>query len=178
MKILVYEIFSQKNIKKYNEIYVMKNTNYVAVLVSQLPLKKNLKIEKIIELKQKLQLNFIEITQNQFLNYIKNNDSLKIKEIKFNNQIELDELDEINSMLINNRKNDLIEKIKQNDKYYYIEGIKIELADERVNIIISKNLELEIQDNSMDRYSDEKLFNILEKNKIISGVVEQDDDIC
>lgn len=178
MKILVYEIFSQKNFEKYNEIYIMKDPNYVAVLVSQLPLRKNLKIEKIIELKEKLQLNFIEITQNQFLNYIKNNESLKIKEVKFNKQIEDDELDEINSMLINNQKNDLIEKIKQNDKYYYIEGITVELVDERVNIIISKNLELEIQDNSMDRYSDEELFNILEKNKIISGIVEQEDNIC
>lgn len=178
MKILVYEIFSQKNFEKYNEIYVMKNPNYVAVLVSELPLKKILRIEKIIELKEKLQLNFIEITQNQFLNYIKNNESLEIKEIKFNKRIEDDELDEINKMLFNNQKNDLIEKIKQNDKYYYIEGIKIELVDERVNIIISKNLELEIQDNSMDRYSTEELFNILEKNKVISGIVEQEDDIC
>lgn len=175
MRILIYNVFSESISKDYDEIYVLKNEKYVAILVGRLPLLKNKKLNKILELKNTLKLKLIEITQNQFLNYIKNEKNIKIKNIEFNKAVEDEEVEKISELIKNEKNLEAVEKIAEDNNYFYIEAIKIELLSERIQITINKNLELDIEDNSYSRYSEEKLFEILEKNKVISTLVRQED---
>lgn len=175
MRVLIYSIFSENIPQIYDEIYVLKNEKYVAILVGKLPLLKNKKLKKILELKKSLKLKLVEITQNQFLNYIKNEKYIKIKSIEFNKTVEDEEIEKINELIKKEKKLEAVKKIAEDNNYFYIEAIKIELLNERIQIIINKNLELDVEDNSYDRYSEEKLFEILEKKKVISTLVEQED---
>ncbi len=175
MKFLIYEMYLQSP-KTTNDIYVLNDDNFIAILIDELPKSKNERIAKINELRKNYKLKLIEITQNQFLNFMKNK-NMMIKEINFENELESEDKEEIEKYLRNKNYEKLLNKINKDRYYYYISSIEIELKEEELTIDLKKNLEIEILDNSFNRYSLNEIFDILEGKKIISTLVKQKDEI-
>ena len=175
MKFLVYEMYSQSP-KENNEIYILNDANFLAILVDKLPKSKEERI-KINEIRKSYKLKFIEITQNQFLNYIKN-EKISIKEISFIEDLESEDKEEINDYITNKKYFELFKKLKEDEYYYYISSIKIELEKEELVITLKKNLEVEVEDNSFDQYSIDDIFKILSKENVLSTLINQGDNIC
>lgn len=175
MKFLIYEMYLQSS-KTTNDIYVLNDDNFIAILIDELPKSKNERIAKINELRKNYKLKLIEITQNQFLNFMKNKNMI-IKEINFENELESEDKEEIEKYLRNKNYEKLLNKINKDRYYYYISSIEIELKEEELIIDLKKNLEIEILDNSFNRYSLDEIFDILEGKKIISTLVKQKDEI-
>lgn len=176
MNILIYETYSEIKLKQHKEVCILKDSRYLGIIVEELPKPKKERIEKILEIQKEFNLKFIEITQNQFLNYIKNT-RFEIREIKFHKEIEMEEMEEITELLDLKKMEEIVDKISMDDYYYYIESIKIKLLKERIKITINKNLELELEDDSMEKYSKNDFFSIVEKNNIIEEIVNQGDEI-
>lgn len=175
MKFLIYEMYGQSQ-KENNEIYIL-NEKFLAILVDKLPKSKKDRIKKINEIRKNYKLKFIEITQNQFLNYIKN-EKISIKEINFIENLENEDKDEIKDYINNKKYFELLKKLKEDEYYYYISSIKIKLEKEELVITFTKNLEIEVEDNSFIQYSIDDIFKILSKKNILLSLINQGDNIC
>lgn len=174
MKFLIYEIFSENKINS-NEVYVLKESNFTAILIEKLPKSKEERIKKISEIRKNLKLKIIEISQNQFLNFIISSKKFCVNKISFDTEIEEEEEEEIQSFLKNKKYKSLLNKIKEDEYYYYIDSIEVLIGD--LKIILKKNLEVEIIDNSYNKNSLYGIFDILEKENLLSDLVNQKDDL-
>lgn len=170
MKFLIYEMYHQSS-KENKDIYILKQDNFLAIIIDNLPKAKEERIKKIQELRNNYKLKLIEVTQEQFLKFI-NSKNIKIQKIEFQECLEDEDKEEIEKFLKEKKYIELLNKLKENNRYYYIISVQIELIEENLIVNLKKNLEVEVRDNSLQGYSLEKIFDILEEKKIIKTLIK------
>ncbi len=170
MKFLIYEMYHQSP-KENKDIYILKQDNFLAIIIDNLPKAKEERIKKIQELRNNYKLKLIEVTQEQFLKFI-NSKNIKIQKIEFQECLEDEDKEEIEKFLKEKKYIELLNKLKENNRYYYIMSVQIELIEENLIVNLKKNLEVEVSDNSLQGYSLEKIFDILEEKKIIKTLIK------
>ncbi|MGL5350125.1 hypothetical protein [Cetobacterium somerae] len=170
MIIHLYKSFS-KDLTAHPEIYILKNCNYIALLMDKMASNRVELSKKMIILKNDLKLKAKELSQENFINLIITNE--EIKNINFDSPIDDEDFEIINKYLLEKNNLQIIQKIKNSKNYYYIESLEFYLKESQLSVILNKTLEIIIISKAFEPYSDNEILENFSNTNLFSEILKE-----
>lgn len=172
MRIYLYKSFLEKKPENsYQNVFFLKNFNYIALLLDNFSLNPKDKTSQIRKLKEELKLKAKELSQKNFLKLLIK-DNINIEKITFQNSIDDCDKEAIKTYLSEKQYQEIVNEIKNDEDYYLINSIEIFLNEFNMHIILEKNLEMNIISKSFKKYTSEELLNLFSDAVQISEILK------